>query len=224
MTNSSCFVSCWLQQRPDPRWRHAINASQTLDSVSFRDCFGTSHGLVRVMFDDPSAELLSYLCFTNAFEHLDARLAQNRDPLTIDARVWVSHPDHDSSHTAGGDRARTRGRATMKRARLERRVQSRADDALPARLCIAGRGDLGVVLARALGVTASNQRAARVHDYAADPRVIAGRAAREFCLFDREPHPRLEVVIHRPILAQMARLFRGSWRGSSRPLRCPVNR
>ena len=74
----------------------------------------------------------------------------------------------------------------MKRARFERGIERRSDHTVTVELGVTRRGDLGVVLTRALRVSASNQGAARTHDHAADPRVVAGRASREFPLLDGE--------------------------------------
>lgn len=59
---------------------------------------------MRVMFDDPNAELSSNFRFTDPFEYCDACLPQNGDALTVDTRVRVPHPNHDPRDTARGDR------------------------------------------------------------------------------------------------------------------------
>src|SRR6478735_9792313 len=140
------------------------------------------------MFEHPKSELLPNLRFENALDHLDTRITQNHDALTVDARMRIAHANYHARDTARGNRARTRRRASVKGARLECGIQCCEGNAMPARLGIASRGDLGVVFARTLRVTAANQFTTRAHDHASNPRVVPGRASREIPLLDGELH------------------------------------
>src|SRR5437762_1908994 len=106
MTNSSCFVSSLHQQRSNARWLDAVDLGKALDSFSLRDGFRANTHFVRMMLDDPKSKLPSNRGFLNAFDHLDARLAQNSNPLAIDARMRVTHADHDSRNAARRNRSR----------------------------------------------------------------------------------------------------------------------
>lgn len=220
MTNSSCFVSCSDQQRGDPRSIDAVDLGQL-----FQPCFcgqgpcATQH-VVRMVSDDPRPELSPNLGLANPFDDFDSRLAQNCNSLAIDARVRIAHADHYARHTARGDRARAGGGAPVKRARLERRVQSCSSDRVAARLGVASRGNFRVVLARALGMPSSDQASRRTHDHATDPRVVARRTSGERGLFDSKLKPAMVLGLH-PVQRNSARgsaPFGSSHRTSRRAL------
>ncbi len=62
--------------------------------------------------------------------HLDARFAQPRDAVAVDARVRVAQRDHDPRHPGRDDRVGARRREAVVAARLERAVQRGAAAAL----------------------------------------------------------------------------------------------
>ena len=90
------------------------------------------------------------------------------------------------------DDARAGRGPSVEGARFERRVHRRPCDAVSARLGLEERLDLRVVLTGSLRVASPEDRAA-AGDHAADPRVVARRAARAIALGDRKLHQRFVV-------------------------------
>jgi hypothetical protein len=157
---------------------------------------GPSPQLVRVLVDDPRAQLSTHFVLAHAFDYLDTSALKDTNTFAIDAWVRVPHAEHDSNDTALHYRNRARGRATVKRARLERRVQGGADDTLTKSVGMAGGGDLGVVFAGAQGVATPQGLAFETHDHAADPGIVSRRSPRKLRLFNRQMHPFVMVSRH----------------------------
>jgi hypothetical protein len=194
-----------FQQRLEPRSIDTVDLDQTVDPLLLGQCLRATQHFVRVVLDNPRPKLSPNFRLANPLDDLDARFAQDGNPHTIDARVRISNANHDSGDAARGDRSRARRRAPVERARLECRVQSRAADLVSVRFSVARSRDLGMILARPLGMSASNERATRVHDHAAHPRVIAGHAPRALRLVDGELEPLFMVSVHRSDLNPVRR-------------------
>src|SRR6478735_641728 len=101
-----------------------------------------------MVLEDPKPQLLPNLGFANPLDYLDAGFTQDDNALAGDARVRISHADHDSRHAAGSDRFRAGRRAPMERARLERRIESRSGHTAAARFPVAPRASSASSMAR----------------------------------------------------------------------------
>src|SRR4051812_47372265 len=105
MTNSSCFVSCWLQQRLDPRWIDAVSVSQANQLFVPKQSLRALPGLMRVMLDDPRPQLPPNLCLADTLDHVDACGAQDSNAFAIHTRMRISHSNHDPRDPTAGNRA-----------------------------------------------------------------------------------------------------------------------
>ncbi len=148
-------MSCWGarsgEQRLDPRSIDAIDVSQTVEPFLPGKRSRPAQRFVRMVLEDPKPQLSPHFGLANTLDDLDAGFAQNANPLAIDARVRISNANHDASDPARGDRSRACRRASMERARLERRVERRSDHLLAACFGIARSRDLGVIFRPVLG-------------------------------------------------------------------------
>lgn len=155
---------------------------------------GAAEEVVRVLFEDPGAELATDFGFADALDDVDAEGAQDADAFAVHARVGVAHADDDAGDAARGDGARAGGGATVEGAGLEGGVEGGADDVVAARGGVACGGDFGVIFARAEGVAEAEELAAWADDGAADPGVVAGGAPGALGLFDGDAHPALVLL------------------------------
>ena len=182
----------------DARLVDIVDLSQLAHSLLFRQCARPTERFVRMLVEDPQAELPTDFVLADTFDHRDTSVAQDANPFAVNTRMWVAHANDDSSDPAIGNRARARWCAAVERARLERRVECCASDTLAASLSVAGSSDLRVIFAGAQGVTESQELASEIHDRTTDPWVTSRRPARKFRFFNREPHPLLMVLGHSP--------------------------
>jgi hypothetical protein len=178
---------------------------------------------VRVLVDNPPAQLPTYFVLTHAFDHLDTCVLQDTNTVAVDPWIRVPHAENDSNDATLHNRNRARRRATVKRARLERRVQCGADDALTKSVGMAGGGYLRVVFAGAQRVATPQGLAFETHDHAADPGIISSDSPRKLRLFNRQMHPLFMIGRHGGkgscvLHSRMARL------GSEMPRRDPTTK
>src|SRR5688572_8246166 len=97
----------------------SVDFSQASDLLLLGQRPRAAERLVWMLLEHPDAELPPDFRLTDAFNDVDAGIAQDKRASAVHARVRVAHADHDSGNTALGDGSRTRGRASMEGARLE---------------------------------------------------------------------------------------------------------
>ena len=185
------------EQRRDARRVDAINFGEHRKSMLFGCGVSPTEWLIRMLFNDPGTKLTPDFRFADAFEHLDARVAEYANTFAIDAWVWIAHRNHNPRNTSCGDRPRARGCAAMKRARFKCRIERRVAHGEAAFGCVSRSRDLSVSLPRAKRVPTAQELATRADNRTADPGIVAGTPTRQLSLFNRETHPTFVLVAHR---------------------------
>ncbi len=61
-----------------------------------------------MLLDDPTAKLTRDFQFANALADQDTRFTEYANALTVNARVWVAHPNDNPDHAARSDGSRAR--------------------------------------------------------------------------------------------------------------------
>ena len=97
----------------------SVDFSQVSDSLLLGQRSRAKERLVWMLLEDPEPELAPNFGLTDAFNDLDAGIAQDERTRAVNTRVRVAHADHHSGDTALGDGSRTRGRAAMERTWLQ---------------------------------------------------------------------------------------------------------
>ena len=131
---------------------------------------------------------------SDAFGHLDARIADHLQTPPRHLGVRVGDRRHDAADPVLDDRKRTGRRAPPVRAWLERHVDRRALNAFSTRGSIPQSHHLGVRTARLLREAPADHPAVP-HDDGADRRIGRRKPAGLRGLLKRKPHPEV-VVLH----------------------------